>query len=56
MAITYYDIDDQFNPDNIEAAKNIRDEFDFFKAHSDPYKYICSLPEEDDEAVEVNRR
>jgi len=59
MAITHFDIDDQWNPDNIAAAEKARAEdlaWDKkFGKEFKGYKYMCNLPELDDEAVEVSR-
>lgn len=57
MAVIHYDIDDQFNPGNIAAAEKARQQ-DIewekkFRKEYNGYKYICELPELDEEPIEV---
>ena len=57
MAVTYFDIDDQYNPQNIAAAEKAREEDmqweQKFGKQFKGYKYICNLPEIDEGAIEV---
>lgn len=57
MAVIHYDIDDQFNPGNIAAAEKAREEdIQWRKTYGKQmkgYKYICELPELDEEPIEV---
>jgi len=57
MAVTHYDIDDQWNKGNIAAAQKARAEDEAWHKKFDKefvgYKYIGCLPEEDDAAEEI---
>lgn len=55
MPVTHFDIDDQWNPDNLAAAQQQHDaDRQWFKGHG-VWDAYCNLPCDDDEAVEVNR-
>ena len=57
MPVTHFDIDDQYNKQNIEAAKRVHEQdLQWDKKFSKDfkgYKYLCALPEDDDEAIEI---
>lgn len=54
--IQYFDIDDQFNQANIEAAKKEKAQWDKWdKKHPCSWKAMCELPEEDEVAIEIKR-
>ena len=56
MPVTYFDIDDQFNKKNIEAAKKAYEEQkNWDKQYGNEYrgyKYLDALPEDDEEGIE----
>jgi len=56
MPVTHFDIQDQWNPDIIEEARQEKEMFSHDCKHWKAVNNACwNLPEEDDEAVEVNR-
>ena len=58
MAVTHFDIDDQWNPQNLAAAKAAHEQdLQWEKTYGKEfkgYKYICNLPEDEDAAIEVD--
>lgn len=56
MAVKHFDIDDQWNPDNIAEAQRQHDEdAKWFKQNKGVWDAYWNCPCPDDEAVEVNR-
>ena len=56
MAVQYFDIDDQWNAENIKAAEKMNKEFYSCEKGPCGWKSMGMLPEDDDEAVEVKHK
>lgn len=56
MAVQYFDIDDQWNVENIKAAEKMKKECDSWEKGPCGWKSMGIIPDDDDEAVEVKHK